>query len=164
MDLTVCSCHVTYKFQSKSTVYCCLNVKQLLARSRHEIWRLSDYNCIRTQNHLPIWPIWPNDWAVFWVHICMVNMPVCFCHVTYAFQSKSTLYSCLNLKELLAWNKREIWKLSDCGWTRTINHLVYKRRHNQFFKLAKWCRCVLSIYLYGRFDNIFFSCHVHVSD
>ena len=27
---------------------------------------------------------------------------VCFYHVTYAFQSESTLYSCLNVKELLA--------------------------------------------------------------
>ena len=30
------------------------------------------------------------------------NMTVCSCHVTYAFQSESTLYSCLNVKELLA--------------------------------------------------------------
>ena len=30
----------------------CLNVKELLARSRHHIWSLSDSNEIRTQNHL----------------------------------------------------------------------------------------------------------------
>ena len=35
--LTVCSYHVTYAFQSKSTLYCCLNVKELLARNRREI-------------------------------------------------------------------------------------------------------------------------------
>ena len=35
--LTVCSCHVTYAFQSESTLYSCLNVKELLARSRREI-------------------------------------------------------------------------------------------------------------------------------
>ena len=29
-------------------------------------------------------------------------------HVTYAFQSETTLYSCLNVKELLARNRREI--------------------------------------------------------
>ena len=28
-------------------------------------------------------------------------MTVCSCHVTYAFQSETTLYSCLNVKELL---------------------------------------------------------------
>ena len=33
---------------------------------------------------------------------------VCFYHVTYAFQSESTLYSCLDAKELLARNRREI--------------------------------------------------------
>ena len=36
------------------------------------------------------------------------NMTVCSYHVTYAFQSESTLYSCLNVKELLARNRREI--------------------------------------------------------
>ena len=33
---TVCSCHVTYVFQSESTLYICLNVKELFARNRHE--------------------------------------------------------------------------------------------------------------------------------
>ena len=32
--MTLCSCHVTYAFQSESTLYSCLNVKE---RSRHEI-------------------------------------------------------------------------------------------------------------------------------
>ena len=36
-SLAVYSCHVTYAFQSESTLYSCLNVKELLARSRHEI-------------------------------------------------------------------------------------------------------------------------------
>ena len=35
--LIVCSCHVTYAFQSESTLYSCLNVKELFARSRCEI-------------------------------------------------------------------------------------------------------------------------------
>ena len=33
----VCSYHVTYAFQSESTLYSCLNVKELLARSRRKI-------------------------------------------------------------------------------------------------------------------------------
>ena len=37
-----------------------------------------------------------------------LKLTVCFYHVTYAFQSESTLYSCLNVKELLARNRREI--------------------------------------------------------
>ena len=38
--LTVCSCHVTYAFQSESTLYSCLNVKELLASSRCKIFQL----------------------------------------------------------------------------------------------------------------------------
>ena len=49
---------------------------------------------------------------------------VCFYHVTYEFESESTLYSCLNVKELLARSRRHIWRLSDCNGTRTHNHLV----------------------------------------
>ena len=41
---TVCSCHVTYGFQSESTFYICLNFKELLFRSRCEILCLSDSN------------------------------------------------------------------------------------------------------------------------
>ena len=40
-----------------------------------------------------------------------LNMTV-FYHVTYAFQSESTLYSCLNVKELPARNSCDIWSLS----------------------------------------------------
>ena len=42
---------------------------------------------------------------------------VCSYHVTYAFQSESTLYSCLS----------DIWSWSDCNGTRTHNHLVRKQ-------------------------------------
>ena len=35
--MTVCSCHVTYAFQSESTLFSCLNLKGFLARSRREI-------------------------------------------------------------------------------------------------------------------------------
>ena len=40
--LIVCSCLVTYTIQSESTLYSRLNVKELLARTRREIWSLSD--------------------------------------------------------------------------------------------------------------------------
>ena len=36
-ELTVCSYHVTYAFKSESTLYGCMNVKELLARNRHKI-------------------------------------------------------------------------------------------------------------------------------
>ena len=34
------------------------------------------------------------------------------------------LYSCLNVKELLAPNRCNIWSLNDCNKTWTHNHLV----------------------------------------
>ena len=63
------------------------------------------------------------------------NSTVCSCHFTYAFQSESTLYSCLNIKELLAQSRCEIRGLSDCNCTRTQNHLVRKRTLKNLAKL-----------------------------
>ena len=84
-----------------------------------------------------------NDWAVLWVLICTVHLTVWFYHATYAFHSESTLYSCLNVKELLVWSRREIWSLSDCNWTQTQNHLVHKRTLNRLAKLSFLNDCVL---------------------
>ena len=74
---------------------------------------------------------------------------VCSYHVTYAFQSESTLYSSLNVKELLARNRREIWSLSDCNWTRTHNHLVHKRTLNHLAKLVEFFSWVFVYELSG---------------
>ena len=52
------------------------------------------------------------------------------------FQSESTLYRCLNVKELLARNRRGVCSLSDCKRTGTPNHLVRKRTLNYLAKLA----------------------------
>ena len=60
---TVCmflSCHV--RVSEWMHTYSCLNVKELLARSRREIWSLSDCNWTRTHNHL-VWPVWLNGWV-----------------------------------------------------------------------------------------------------
>ena len=126
--MTVSSCHVTYAFQSESTLYCCVNVKEVLARSRREIWSLSDCKWTRIQNHLvrkqtppSISPHWLNDWALFRLLICTVHLTFYSNHVTYSFESESTLYSCLNVKELLARSRCQIWSWSDCNWTRTQN-------------------------------------------
>ena len=94
--------------------------------------------------------IFSNAWDMCY-HCCFNKMArkqfpiycesVCSYHVTYAFQSESTLYSCLNVKELLARSRREIWSLSDCNWIRTHNHLVRKGTLNHLAKLtdlAKW--------------------------
>ena len=91
-----------------------------------------------------------------------MHLIVCFYHVTYEFESESTLYSRLNVKKLIARSRRHIWRLSDCNGTRTHNHLVRKRTLNHLAKLAKWLSCAVSTSLYGAFDCMFLSCHVRV--
>ena len=51
--------------------------------------------------------------------ICTVHLTVCYYHVTYALQSELTLSSCLNIKEIPARNRCDIWSISDCNGTRT---------------------------------------------
>ena len=45
-------------------------------------------------------------------------------------------HSCLNVKELLARSRCKIWRLSDCIWTRTQNHLACKWALNQLSPVA----------------------------
>ena len=133
LNFIVCSYHVTYAFQSESKLYSYLNVKELLAPSRSKIWSLSDCNWTRTHNHLVHkWTLNHLAKLAKWssrVLICTVHLTVCSYHVMYVFQSESTFYRCLNVKELFAWSRGEIWSLSNCNWTRTHNHLVDKRSH-----------------------------------
>ena len=70
-----------------------------------------------------------------WLYSIPSLLTLCSYHVTYAFQSESTLNTCLNVKELLARSRRVIWSLSDCNWTRTQNHLIRKRTLNHLAKL-----------------------------
>ena len=44
ITVTVCSCHVTYVFQIESTLYSCLNIKELLARNPKVKWLQLDSN------------------------------------------------------------------------------------------------------------------------
>ena len=89
---------------------------------------------------------------------------LCSYHVTNAFQSESTLYNCLNIKELLARNRRNIWGLSDYNGTWAHNHLVCRGTLNHLAKLAKWLSCVVRTYLYGAFGCMFLSCHIRISE
>ena len=70
----------------------------------------------------------------------------------------------LNITELLARNKCNIWRLSKCNGTRTHNHLVHKQTPNHFPKLGKWLSCVVSTYMYGALDCVFLSCHLRLSE
>ena len=75
-----------------------------------------------------------------------------------------SLYSCLNIKELLAQNRHNIWSLNDFNGTQTHNHLVCKQKLNHLAKLAKWLSCVVSTYLYSALDCMFLSCHLCISE
>ena len=65
-------------------------------------------------------------WNVFLLLSCSISV-----------KSDSTLRNCQDIKELLAQNGCDIWKLSDCNGTRTQSHLFRKRALVHFAKLAK---------------------------
>ena len=65
---------------------------------------------------MELWQIWPffikNSHSFLFNFCAYFRHPTVYsCHVTYGFQSESTLHSYLNVKELLAWSRREIWIL-----------------------------------------------------
>ena len=78
------------------------------------------------------------------------------------FQSKSTLYSCLNIKEVISRSRHQIWRSNDCNCTRTQKHLILNRTLDHFADLAKGLSCLLSFYLYGARGCMFLSCRVRV--
>ena len=86
--------------------------------------------------------------------------PVFFsCHICFhILHQPATLYNCLDVKELLPRNRRDMWKLSDCNEIRNHNHLV--RKH--LAKLAKRLSCVMSIYLHSEFECVLIMSHTRV--
>ena len=58
-------------------------------------------------------------------------------------------YSWLNIKELIAWNRHNIWSLSDSNKIQTRNFLLQPTTttHNHLAKLAKWLSFAVSTYL-----------------
>ena len=50
---------------------------------------------------------------------------------------KSTLYSCLNVKEFVAQNRHEIWRLRNSNGIQNHNHLVRKGTLSHLAKLAR---------------------------
>ena len=55
---------------------------------------------------------------------------------------KSTLYSCLNVKELLARNRSVIWSLSNRNRIWAHKHLVHKQTLKHLAKLAILAKCL----------------------
>ena len=170
VDFDVCYYQVTYVFSRESTLYICLNIKQLVFRNRHDILRLSGRNGIRTQmhvvckqilKHLDRLPKWLRLW---WLLFCTVHLTVSYYHLMWAVWSKSTLFSWLNKKKLLDYNRPNICSLSYSNGIKTHNHLVCKRTLNYLAILVKWLSCVVNAYLCGEFDCILLLCPVRISD
>ena len=169
MHWTVCSCHVTYVFQSECTLYSCLNIIEILSQSMRKIWSVSYCNWNRTQNHL-VRKQTLNHLAKLskWLS-CILGTYLCgafdcmflSCHL-HVSESIHTL--CVDIKEIHAQSMHEIWNLSYCNWIRTQNHLVRNPTLNHLAKTAKWFSYVLSTFLYDTFDCIFLSCHLRVSE
>ena len=130
IHLTVCYYHFTYAFQSDPTLYSFLNVKELLAQNKCNIWSLSDSNGIETHNHLVCKQALKHlAKLVKWLS-CVLStghLTVCYYHVTYALQSESTFYSCWNIKERLTWNKCVIWSLSESNEIRKYKRFLIFR-------------------------------------
>ena len=95
--------------------------------------------------------------------ICTVQLTVCSYHVTYASHSEFTLSICLDVTELLAWSKRDIWNLTVFIGTRIQKDLVHKQTLNYLAKLTKYLSWFESTYLFSAFDCMFLSCHVRIS-
>ena len=84
---------------------------------------LSDSNGIRTYNHLVRKQALNHLAKLAKCLSCVVSgLTVCYYHIT--FQSDFTLYSCLNVKELIAWKKRDFWSSSDRSGIRTHKQFV----------------------------------------
>ena len=138
--MTVCSYHVTYTFQSEYTFYICLNVKELLARNRRNIWSLSDCNRTRTHNHLVRkqtlshlvswpnhWSVWPNGW-VFIYKLCGCGFESHCSHLhIYSVTAESQPFDIWS-KDIMATHKSQIWKkISRGSWKFTHFARIFSR-------------------------------------
>ena len=89
---------------------------------------------------------------------CLRNIvTVCYYHLTYVFHCESTLYSCLNVKDLIAQNRCNIYNLSDSNGIGTHSHWPCKWTLKNLAKLSKWL-CVI-LQTNGRGFE-FHSCHL----
>ena len=143
-----------------------MNIKELLARNRRDIWRLSEWdwnwthnNLVgkRTLDHLGKLTKWLS-WVVR-IYLCGACYYILLsCH----WLISEWTYIHMNIKELFALKRRGSWKLSDRNWNWNYNHLVRKGTPNHLVKLTKWLRWVVRTYLYRAFECMLLSCHVRI--
>ena len=88
-------------------------VSNNIARNSNVIRTHNHLVCKRTLNHLAKLA----KWAVLWALICTVHLTVCYYHITYEFQSESTLYSlpeCQGTPCSKQWFQ-QVWGYSNCS-------------------------------------------------
>ena len=112
---------------------------------QRKIWSLSDCNGTQIHNHLVCKQIFNHlakqaKWLRYVLSTYLYSAFDCMfllCHVPVSeWIHTITLYSCLNIKELLAQNRCRIWSLSGNNGTRTHNHLARKRTLERIY--IKW--------------------------
>ena len=127
----------------QNDIFSVFNMKQL--------YHMQEYATIKIQvTKMPIMQDYVANIQKQKYQLQLLFLTVCSYHVMYAFQSESTLYICLNVKELLAQNRCDILSLSNGN----PQPLSSKRTLNHVDKIAKWLSFVVSTYLYGAFDCI----------
>ena len=84
----------------------------------HGIWTYNHLLCKRTLNHLAKLAKRMSCVESTYLYGALI---VCSYHAAYAFRSESTLWDCLNVKDVLAQNRCDIWNLSDCNGIEAHN-------------------------------------------
>ena len=140
----------------------------------------SDHKCSLGSGAEPWWDFKGQNPKYFWLsnvfktikHLTMALKNyihgLCYYHITHMFQSESTLYSCLNVKEVHAWNRRNVWSLSNSNKIQTQNQLVHKQTLNHLAKLTWFESCCCCVYswlkkLYLLISNLFMLAHILTS-
>ena len=101
VHFTVCSCHVTYVFQSESRLYSCLNVKKPLLEAG-----------VKSEVYMTTTRIWSSDYnLVKWLSVCLQTK---WFWVWVQLQSLNLLFTFTLNSLLLSWDfhKKMIIKLS----------------------------------------------------
>ena len=124
----------------------CLNVKELLVRSRCHVWTLSDstQQFGQTDQMVELFCEYLSVRCI-WRYVIIMSRT--------SFRVNPHPIFCLNVKELLASRRLHIWSLSNSKGIRTHNDLVREGTINHLAKLANWLSCVVSTYVYGTLFN-----------
>ena len=157
------------RVKTHTTVW--LNVKELLTRSKCNIWSLSDRKKVRIENHL-VRKGTLNDLkkVAKWLSSAVEYLPLrcIWLYVIVMSRTSFRVNPCttfwLNVMELLARSRHHIWSLNVSNKIRTLNRLVRKRTLNHLAKQGKSLSCVARTYLDRAFYSMSLSYQLRVSE